>query len=301
MAITLLDIAIANGTDAVVGLIEEAIKVHPEMLMGTARTIKGMNYKTLVRTGVPTGGSFRNANEGTDIKKGTYENRMVETFIFEPRWEADKAVCDRNEDGAEAYMAMEAAAVLEGAMQDACDQFYNGSNAKGFPGLLQTYDATAMAVDAGGSAAKTSVWGVRFGPQHVQWVFGNGGSFEMNDPQEETLTDSAGLKYAGYTQNMLAYPGLQVGSRFSVGRIKKLSTDSGKGLTDALIYSLLETFPEGTQPDVLLMNKRSLGQLQASRTATNATGQPAPIPESVIGSTGPIPIKLTGAITNAEV
>jgi hypothetical protein len=62
---TLLDIAKANGSDAVVGLVDEAVSAHPELTRGFARTIQGIQYKTLVRTGVPTGGSFRAANAGT--------------------------------------------------------------------------------------------------------------------------------------------------------------------------------------------------------------------------------------------
>ena len=47
---TLLDIAKANGSDAAVGLIEEVMTYSPEVNLGAARTIKGLSYKTLVRT-----------------------------------------------------------------------------------------------------------------------------------------------------------------------------------------------------------------------------------------------------------
>src|SRR5688500_291136 len=128
--LTLLDIAIHNGSDQVAGLIEESIQVHPELEMGAARTIKGTQYKTLVRTALPTV-NFRNANEGTAGTKSTYENRLVETFIMEPRFESDKAVADAYEDGAEAYIAMEAAAQLEAAMRTLGKQFYYGTGTGG--------------------------------------------------------------------------------------------------------------------------------------------------------------------------
>ena len=51
---TLLDIAKANGSDAAVGLIEEVMTYSPEVSRGAARTIKGLSYKTLVRTTLPT-------------------------------------------------------------------------------------------------------------------------------------------------------------------------------------------------------------------------------------------------------
>ncbi|HXE53707.1 MAG TPA: hypothetical protein VN541_11855, partial [Tepidisphaeraceae bacterium] len=74
---TLLDIAKANGSDPIVGLIDETTKAHPEISMVAARTIKGLNYKTWVRTGLPTAG-FRQANQGVASSKSTYENRLVD-------------------------------------------------------------------------------------------------------------------------------------------------------------------------------------------------------------------------------
>ncbi|HUS46149.1 MAG TPA: hypothetical protein VM219_09000 [Phycisphaerae bacterium] len=300
---TLLDIARASGSDAVVGLIDEAAKTHPELLLGPARTIKGLNYKTLVRTAVPTGTAFRDANEGVAPTKGTYINRLVEAFILNPRWECDKAVADAYEDGAEAYIALEGQAILEAAMQDLCAQFYygrgTGGNAKGYPGLLAAYDAANMVVDAGGTTAATgsSVWGVRWGPKNVQWVWGLNGQLALADVREESILDAGGTnKFTAYIQEILARPGLQVASLLSIARIKKLTADSGKTLTDDMIADLLSKFPAGLRPDVLLMNRRSLRQLQDSRTATNATGAPAPFPAEAFG----VPIAPTDAILSTE-
>lgn len=296
---TLLDIAIANGSDAVVGLVEETIKAHPELAKGAARTIKGIHYKTLIRTGLPTVG-FRAANEGVAPTKSTLENRLIETYMFNPRWECDKMVADSYEDGASAYIAMEANGIMEAAMIHLASQFYygTGNDAKGFPGLIAGYDATNMVVDAGGTTAGTgsSVWGVRFGAQDVQWVWGNDGNLNLEDVQEQRVLDGSSNPYTAYVQEILARPGLQVCRSFSIGRIKKLTEDSGKGLTDALIGSLLSLYPAGYGPDVLFMNRRSLKQLRASRTATNPTGAPAPFPTEAFG----VPIELTDAITSTE-
>lgn len=298
--LTLLDIAIHNGSDQVAGLIEESIQVHPELVLGAARTIKGTQYKTLVRTALPTVG-FRNANEGTAAAKSTFENRLVETFIMEPRFESDKAVADGYEDGAEAYIAMEAAAQLEAAMRTLGKQFYygigTGGDAKGHPGLIGSIDSD-LVVDAGGTTADTgsSVWAVKWGVKDVIWVYGQNGQLELNDLRIESIADADGNRFDAYVQTMSAYPGLQVGSKNAIGRIKKITEDSGKTLTDDMIYDLLSKFPAGIVPDVLFMTRRSLKQLRASRTATNATGAPAPIPTEVEG----IPIAVTDSILNTE-
>ncbi|MCE9605073.1 MAG: hypothetical protein K8U03_09260 [Planctomycetia bacterium] len=318
MLTTLLDIAKRNGSDALVGLIDETSKSNVEMTgmdlssgrkfanVGAARTIAGRLYKTLVRTALGnTAGSFRSANEGSTSVKHTYENRIVETYILEPRFECDKAVADSDEDGPEAFLANEAQGTLEGELQALCRAFYYGYNAtfgnsKAFPGLLQAYDSTNMLVDATGSTANTasSVWAVKFGPQNVQWVMGENGKFELNPVRVESLTDPADAtkRFDGYVQTMQAYPGLQVGSLQSVARIKNLTEQTGKMLTDTLLSQLLEKFPTRIKPDVIFLSRRSLGQLRRSRTATTETGKEAPLPQDYDG----IPLVPSDAISNIE-
>lgn len=297
---TLLDIAKANGSDATIGLIEEVVTYAPEVQLGAARTISGLSYKTLIRTALP-GAAFRSANEGVAATKSTWENRVVECFTLNPRWECDKAVADRFEDGAQAFIAMEADGIMRSSMILLGSQFYYGTtngDAKGHPGLLAAYDSTNMVVDAGGTTASTgsSVWAVKFGPKDVQWVYGAGGLLNVSDVMEARVTDGSSNPYTAYVQELLAYPGLQVGNKYAVGRIKKLTADSGKGLTDSLIATLLSKFPVGFKPDYLFMSRRSLAQLQASRTATTVTGAPAPFPTESHG----IPIQVTDSILDTE-
>lgn len=313
---TLLDIAKMNGSDPVVGLIEESISQTPEVRgemnwrggtiklpnVGFARTIKGQNYKTLVRVALPTVG-FRSANEGNAASASRFENRNVETFILNPRWECDKAVADQHEDGAPAYISIEAGGVMQAAMLLLARQFYygrasaSGSDAKGHPGLVDSVDSS-LVVDAAGTTPSTgsSVWAVKFGPRDVSWVFGENGTLSMSDVRTETLRDSGNLPYTGYVQELLAYAGLQVGSKYSIGRIKNLTAEAGKGLTDARLGSLLSAFPAHVVPDAFFATRRSIEQLRASRTATTENGREVPWPVDFEG----IPLVPTDAILNTE-
>lgn len=304
---TLLDIAIQNGSDSAVGLIEETIKLIPEISgiteegtrlsgVGAARTIKGLSYKTLARTALPTVG-FRDANDGTTASKSNYENRTVETFILNPRWQCDKAVADKHEDGPALFIAREAMGIMEASMQLLGTQFFYGrgtGDTKGHPGLVDsiqaayTYDATGI-----GSVC-SSVWGVRFGEQDVQWVWGDNGALQMADPRIQDITGANGSPLTGYIQELLAYPGVQVGSVYSLCRIKNISATASHTLTDAMIYALLSQLKK--RPDVWFMTRRSREQLRASRTATNQTGAPAPLPTEAAG----IPIAVTESILNTE-
>lgn len=298
---SLLDVAKANLADDEVGLIEEAVIAVPEISLFPARTIRGLNYYTRVRKTLPTAG-FRNANEGVTPSKSESENRLVETFILNPRWECDKAVADRDERGPGAFIAEEALGIVLASFQTVAKQIYYGTgaggDAKGFPGFLASYDSANMLVDAEGAAAAaaSSVWAVKFGPQAVRMVAGMNGSMDMSDLRIETIRDANNKALTGYVQELLAYPGLQVGSLDCLGRIKNLTEEAGKGLTDDLLADLVAKFKVGMKPDVLLASRRSIKQLKKSRTATNPTGAPAPTPTDYEG----IPIVATDAILDTE-
>jgi len=311
--LTLLDIAKINGSDEHVGLIDEAMRNVPEISgkvkyrgqmvsvpnVGASRTLKGRMYKTRVRITLPVVG-FRDANDGSDAVNSIFENRLVETFIMNPRWECDVAVADSNEDGPEALIAEEADAILNAALMALGKQFYygrNGADGKGHPGLIDAVDSS-MIVDATGSTADTasSVWAVKFGPQAVQWVFGDKGSLEMSEVRKESILGQNNKRLTAYVQELLCYPGVQVAGKYSVAKIKNLTAQAGKGLTDSLLDDLLSAFPVGQEPDAIFGTKRSLSQLRKSRTATNATGAEAPTPQDYEG----VPLIATESILNTE-
>lgn len=315
--LTLLDIAKFNGRDGEVGLIDETTKAIPEISgftyygatptqipgVGDSRTIKGVLYKTLVRVGLPTVG-FRKFNQGVDRTKSRFENRLVEAFLMNPRWGIDVALANSSEDDTpESLLATEAGAHTQSAMQTVGKQFYYGiasglGDAGGFPGLLDALDTANMVVDAGGTTESTcsSCWLVKWGVQAVRWVWGMNGRFEASEVSLRDMADADGKQFTGMHQELYAHPGLQVIDTRTFVRIKKLTADAGKGLTDALVADALAKFPAGIMPDVAFMTRRSRSQLQKSRTATNATGTPAPMPTESHG----IPIAITESLLDTE-
>ena len=293
---TLLDMVKFQGNDAVVGLIEEVISKVPELALLPARGIPGQSYKTLARVTLPSVG-FRSANEGSSESKSGYEERSVETFPLNPSWKCDKMVADIHPDGAEAYIATEGAGMTKAAAMAVCKQMYYGraNDAKGFQGLANFVDS-GMVVDATGSTANgaTSVWAVKWGLQDVSLCFGANGNLDLSDVRIGDAYDANNKRYTAYIQELASWVGLSVLSKWSVGRICNLTVQSGKGLTDTLLSQLLEKFPE--DPDCFIMTRQSRGQLQRSRTATNATGQEAPRPKDYEG----IPIVVSESLVNTE-
>ena len=301
---TFLDVIRRNGTDAAVGLIDETTKAVPEVRLGAARTISGLNYKTRVRTGLPTVG-FRQVNAGTAVTKSQTEQRLIECYLMNPQFEVDQAAADAAEDGAAAYLAEEADAIMRAAMQALGVAFFYGADATfgktdGFPGLLQSHDSTNMVVDAGSVTASvnSSVWAVRWGMGDVNWILGLGGAASVTAPEKVRLVDGSGNPYTGYRQELYLRPGLQVGSLRSVARIKKLSVLVP--LTDVFIDALMEQFPAGLPPNAIYMTKRSRRQWKNSRTATTPTGSPAPWPDVVEGPEGLIPVFSSDSLSNIE-
>lgn len=292
---TMLDIAKAKNADAV---ITEVIQSFPELMVGQAETIAGTTYETEVFTAFPSG-QFRNANEGVEATRPTSEKRIVQCRIFDSRWECDKMVANRHPRGTERYIFEQGQMVLRGAMLNACKQLYYGvtNDAKGFPGLVAGAHSD-MVLDATGTtdAAKESVWFVRWGAADLAWLYGQNGLFDLSAVREESITDANSKKFDGYVQTLTAWIGATLNHKWCVGRIKNVSTDSGKGLTDSLLAQMLEKFPTGFEPNAIFMSRRSRRQLQTSRTATTPTGSPAPRPTEYEG----IPIYTSEAITTGH-
>lgn len=298
--ITLLDIAKRNLGDREVGLIEESLLAAPELTVVPSRLRPGTSYRTTVRESLPTA-SFRNANEGVAGTKSGFRNDLFEMHLLDSKVIVDKAVATANIGGPQELLDDEAIAQLEASFRHAGKVFYYGRNAtrgdaKGFPGLVDSYDSTNMKIDATGSSNRSSAWLVALGQQKVQFQIGQNTALQVGDVREELVNDAAGNPFDAFVQPMLTWIGLQVGSKNDAVRIGNLGTGAGKGLTDDLIYQALEKFPVGTRPSALFMNRRSVRQLRESRTATNPTGMPAPTPTAVDG----LQIILTDSIVNSE-
>ena len=302
----LLDIAKLNGSDTIVGLIEETLTYAPEVQIMPARTIRGTSYKIASRVSYP-GVGFRAANEGSTPSKSEFENQLIECYILSGAVQADVAVARAYEDGEQAWKDIESIGVMRQAMIELGSQVIYGTSvdSKGFPGLQAIHTAfnSGLVVGAGGSTALSSVYGINTDTQGVQLVFGSGTTFELGEWRIENVGTSS--VYPAHVANLTAWVGMQVGSKYSVGRLSAVGSDSGAGVTDSRLAELLSKYPVGYRPNYWLMNRRSAFQLQSSRsTAFSALGSKsatgaevfAPLP---LESNG-IPIVITDSIGIAE-
>jgi len=294
---TLYDVLQFKGDASAKPIIDEVLNVTPEvtgidaynggrkidMHFGTEPTD---TMETLFMTSIPEVDPFRNANEGVVPTKGTYEKRITQLATATAYWFADKAVLEKNPAAADILMFQRAKEQMKIQMQALGRQFFygvkNGGSKKGFHGLLDLM-MPEFVVDAGGTGNKlTSAYFVYFGEEGVSWRYGMNGSMDLSEPREVTKYDADGKAFPALEQYLQYYPGLQVNSKFSVGRIANIdvsSTESGTlsstAFKDEHIYNLLMRLPAGLKPNVVFLPYRAALLLSASRATVNVVTNPA--------------------------
>ncbi len=267
----------------------------------------GTLHKYLKTTVAPTVG-FRAIGAGRDHSTFTQTLVTATLALMDASFHVDKAYADAHKDGVDVVMEKAGMEHLKAAFSSAEKQLIYGTGAlgdsTGFAGLVQNTAidavADAMVVNAGSAVANqtSSVYLLRTDDSNVALVAGlnaAGNILDVGPRFEQMMPDSSGKFYPAYVSVIQAYLGLQYGSVLSVGRIANLGPTSNS-LTDTLIATAISKFPADRQPNLLVMSRRSLAQLRASRTATNATGTPAPFPVESFG----VPIIVTDSVLDTE-
>lgn len=274
------------------------------MALPVTDSSNGTAHKYSKETGAPVVG-FRAENAGREFSRSTDTVVTVNLKILDFSWLVDKAVADAwRKGGAAAKIAREGFRHLRQAFFEAEKQYIYGTGnaAAGFAGLVDNAQynqlSDAMVLNATGTTAATgsSCWLIRAGEDAISGVMIPGNPIELGETVVIDALDGTGKHFPAYYTPGCAWVGLQVAGAFDAVRICNLTNDSGKGLTDNLIYEAMSLFPGERRPTHILMNRRSRRQLRQSRTATNATGAPAPLPMEVDG----VPILTLESILSTE-
>lgn len=301
MALSLIDIAAINGAGPnAIGYLEGAAVNAPEVMMLPARTISGTKFNALVRTARPASG-FRNANEGIAEGKGEYEPREMQMKYIDAQLKIDVQVAASDDRGAAHVLDLEAAGAYQSNLINIGRQTWYGVNAtrgdtKGFVGALGVVPST-LVVDAGGTTAGTasSVFLVKMAPDAVELFLSSSGSpLNIGAWTQQRVEDEDGDPYTAWVNAIQGFVGVSFLDPYCVGRIKKITADTGKTLTESLGYQLLSAFPSGKEPTHAVMTKRSREQLRAS-LVTDLNPTPAN-PTTFCG----LPIVVTESLVNTE-
>ena len=262
----------------------------------------GTQHKYLKETAAPVVG-FRAINDGRDQGHSEDTKVSIDLALLDCSFHVDQMYADEYRYGAEAWIARESQRALQAGFFKAEQQliYGTGADSDGFDGLADASTingaSDAMVVNAGGSTAVSSVYLIRSVPAltDVTLITGNDGNIGIGDTYQQMMDGSSTGIFNAYVTPVSAYLGLQIGSIYSIGRVCNIDAGSNS-LTDDLLSDAISKFPAARQPTHLVMNRRSLQQLQASRTATNPTGSPAPFPQSAFN----LPIVVSDAVTNSE-
>lgn len=264
-----------------------------------ANASQGTQHKYLKDTAAASAG-FRPINSGIDYTASDQTLVTLDLKVISANPIVDQAIAKAYPGGPEAFMDFEGTRALRTAFRNLESQLIYGTSAdaNGFGGITSsTYiDALAdtMVYNAAGASARSSVYFLRLGAEDVELVLGNQGNISVGATQEQMMVSPVNSKNMPvYFRVQEGLIGLKLGGAYSMARLANLAAGA---LDDDKIFETLALFPSSRPPTVMVMNRRSLKDLRNSRTATNSTGTPAPIPTEVAG----IPIIVTDAISNAE-
>jgi len=261
----------------------------------------GTVHKYLRRSGA-AGAAFRALNTGVSNAAETFDDITCTCKILDASFARDCMLADAYRKGRSEYIKKETNAALRAAFCVLEKAIFNTGVSNSFEGLNNMEDFTDLdstQVVNGGGTTGASVWLLRWAEDGVALVAGNDGKISMlwnDDNPTMCRVASSGGWLSAYLVTLAGYFGLQVGSKYDVARICNLDSTSGKTVSDIWIAKGIAKFPAARQPNMIVMNRTGLSELQQSRTATNPTGAPAPFPTEAFG----IPIVVTDTISNDE-
>ena len=175
-----------------------------------------------------------------------------------------------------------------------------GGNALGFEGIVSTGRLDGLSgqpvINAGGSTAdsQSSVFLVNDTMDSAALVIGNDGNITVSPAFQSRIAGTTG-HFNAWSVDIASYYAWQWGGNFSVSRIANVETGASL-LNDDLIARAINLHPANRRPTLIAMNRDAERQLRESRTATNATGAPAPFATEAFG----IPIVVTDQIPGDE-
>lgn len=315
-----------NYTNTLAGMLllndQNLAEIYPTQVLDDAPVIArataipasqgGTTHKYIRKHTAATVG-FRELNTGVANVAERFEDVTCTCEILDCSFTRDVMLADAYRKGRDAYIQKETLSALRSGMFALEKAIFNNDQSTQFEGLMQfqadyndTDSGQVIAAGAGSSSANRSVWLLRWGEDAISVIAGNDGNMSMlwdnDNPTVVQVSPSNNISgvYSAYRVTLAGYFGLQVGSKYDAVRICNLDGTSDDLLTDDLLGEAYSKFPAGRPPNMIVMNRTSLFELQKGRTATNPTGAPAPFPRAWEGAGDPIPIVVTDALTSTE-
>lgn len=240
------------------------------------KVIDGTTYRHRVRTGLPLIGA-RPVNAGVGNLAADFETQNAECFHYEGHVVVDKAIADVTPADGIDLMTENKRAAMKGAEIVLERSLIYGKSVSpfGMDGLVDSI-ADYHTISATGSEASrvhggASVWALNINPDMMRVIFG--GSKAMNFTPVEARNVPA-LMADGKTwgemralvSTLMFWVGFdQVDEDASFRLVNESDTNP---LTDSMLARLVELFPSGSAPNLLVMHRSTGSRLRASRTSS---------------------------------
>lgn len=258
---TLLDVAKRSGSDgriqAIVEILNQSNRALDDVVWVECND--GHGHRTTVRSGLPSP-TWRLLNYGVQPSKSTTVQVTDSCGMLEDYAEMDAKLAELNGNTA-AFRLSEDMPHIEGMNQSFLDTLFHGNveqNPERFMGLLPRFNSASaetsdQLVNAGGSANRTSVYLVGWGPNTVHCLYpkGSKAGLQHEDLGKVTLFDAQGGRFEGYRSHYSWDCGLTVRDWKYVVRIHSIDVNaltknaaSGADLIDLLVQAR-EMMPEG--------------------------------------------------------
>lgn len=307
---SLLDILQATPQIVERKTLESVIFDAPLLEKLPAKVIPGTSYIQKVRTEVPLFGPAP-YNTGVQPFKGSYETRSGQCFPYAGLFAVDKKLVAAEPQNAANYMADEMRGGTRGLIisLEMSTIYGKAFHKEGAFGLVDTIGDYMTISATGKNDTRThggaSVWAICGNADMLHTVWGTSKVLNFGAQREETIeqltwSGTKGLMSA-YVRDFICHFGFSQLDEFATARL--VNESDANPLTDKLLAQLVNNFPAGHTPTLLVMSRATRARLQASRALSFVYPKPtagntpyAALPTEFEG----IPIIVTDALLADE-
>ena len=253
----------------------------PFFNMLPSQIIGGISFKQKVRTSVPLISAMP-YNTGVPLIAQNYEMRSAECYLYRSKFVIDKALLETDKQAAANLEADTLRGGMRGIMATLeFSAFYGKAfSPYGMTGLVDTIgDYMTFSADPECKKSSTddasverkhegaSVWAVCLKPEMIRVIWGNSKAISFGNRREidvprQTIDGKDGLLPA-VTRDVMFHVGLDQPDDYATARI--VNESDAHPLTDRMLADLVNTFPSGYTPDVIVMPRSTRRRLQEQR------------------------------------
>lgn len=242
------------------------------------RVIDGIQYRYKERMSLPLIGA-RPANAGITSFKSDYVLKNGECYIYNGAFQVDKAVALAYPEDYGTLMEEEARAGVRGLLFNLERTLFYGKaiSEYGMHGLPDTMgDYMTFSMDSSHNTddqrqyGGASVWALSLKPDMLRVIWGKNKVLNFGPVKEESVSAKTASGEDGtlttLKREILAWVGFSQQHEGAVAHI--VNESSSKPLTDDALAQLVNLFPSGITPDIIVMNRGTRARLQGSRAGS---------------------------------